>query len=250
MIGFKAGNRVIHMAETDSTNSFASRLLHLEIPEEGTVIMADFQKAGRGQRGSGWVSEAGKNLLISYILYPNFLKIADQFSLNQAISLAVCEFIRKSTRANVYIKWPNDILAGEGKVAGILVENSLRGTQISHSIIGIGINVNQLHFEPFATPASSLSILEKREFNLNTCLKELNTCIEKWYSVLRISNFKKLNDDYASALFRNGIKSEFEKEGHHFWGTITGVNAEGKLQIIHEDGSLSLYNNKEIKFIF
>ena len=75
-------------------------------------------------------------------------------------------------------------------------------------------------------------------------------CIEKWYSVLRISNFKKLNDDYASALFRNGINSEFEKEGNQFWGSITGVNAEGKLQIVHEDGSLSLYNNKEIKFIF
>ena len=242
--------RTIHLAETDSTNSYAARLLHLEIPEEGTVIMADFQKAGRGQRGSGWESESGKNLIISYILYPNFLKIADQFALNQAIALAVTEFIRKMIPAETYIKWPNDVITDGQKIAGILVENSIRGNQITHSIIGMGININQTNFEMYSPQATSLKMVAQRDFDLKKCLSELNSSVEKWYSVLRLSNFKKLNEEYSNSLFRNGKRSEFESKGQKFWGTIKGVNAEGKLQITDDEGNTSLFMNKEVSFIF
>ncbi len=250
MIGFKAGIRTIHLAETDSTNSYAARLLHLEVPEEGTVIMADFQKSGRGQRGSGWESEDGKNLNISYILYPNFLKIADQFALNQVISLAVAEFIRKMVQADTYIKWPNDIITEGQKIAGILTENSIRGNQITHSIIGIGININQTNFEVYNPAATSLKLISAREFDLKKCLATLHLSIEKWYSVLRLSNFKKLNEEYSKSLFRIGKRGEFETKGQKFWGTIKGVNTEGKLQITDDEGNTSLYINKEVSFVF
>ncbi|MBL0343422.1 MAG: biotin--[acetyl-CoA-carboxylase] ligase [Bacteroidetes bacterium] len=249
MLGIKTGQRVIELVETDSTNSYAARLMHLEVPEDGTVIMAGFQKAGRGQRGSGWESEPGKNLLISYILYPNFLKIADQFILNQTISLAVHEFIKKSTSASTAIKWPNDIIAGTGKISGILIENSIRSNQIMHSIVGIGININQLIFETYHPPAQSLSMIENRVFSLKSCLTELNTCIDKWYNLLRINNFRKINEDYLNALYLRNIPSRFEHNGQQFTGTIKGITPEGKLHLITEDGTSQLYLTKEIKYL-
>ncbi|MDQ3050013.1 MAG: biotin--[acetyl-CoA-carboxylase] ligase, partial [Bacteroidota bacterium] len=91
MFGNKPGQRIIELAETDSTNSYAARLLHDEIPEEGTLIYTRFQKAGRGQRGTTWESEHGKNLLLSYIFYPTFLQISNQFLFNQAIAIALRE---------------------------------------------------------------------------------------------------------------------------------------------------------------
>lgn len=250
MIGFKAGLRTIHLPETDSTNSYAARLLHLEVPEEGTVIMADFQKAGRGQRGSGWESQIGKNMIISYILYPNFLKISDQFALNQTISLAVSEFVRKMIPAETFIKWPNDIISDGQKIAGVLVENSIRGNQITHSIIGIGININQTAFEMYSPPATSFKLLTQHDFDLKKCLLELNLSIEKYYNILRLSNFKKLNEDYSNSLFRLGKRNAFEADGKKFWGTIKGVNNEGKLQITDDDGNISMFMNKEVSYIF
>src|SRR5687767_2705494 len=116
MIGNITGNRIIELADTDSTNSYAARLLHNEIPEEGTVILTHFQRAGRGQRGTGWESAPGKNLLASYILYPTFLSPADQFLLNQAITLGVYDFLTEQTSHNVRIKWPNDILVDHSKI--------------------------------------------------------------------------------------------------------------------------------------
>src|SRR5689334_16542482 len=108
MLGTEIGHRVIELEETDSTNSHASRILHDEVPEEGTIVLTQFQKAGRGQRGSLWESERGKNLLASYILYPTFLHPGEQFVLSQAIALAVKDTIHEITGRETVVKWPND----------------------------------------------------------------------------------------------------------------------------------------------
>lgn len=250
MLESRIGHRVIELNETDSTNSYAARLMHLEVPEDGTVIMAGFQKAGRGQRGAGWESDAAKNLLISYIIYPNFLKITNQFALNQVISLGVYDFIKKNTNTKVAIKWPNDIILEKGKIAGILIENSIRSNQILHSIIGIGININQEHFDTHLASARSLKQLTKREFDLKICLSELNSCIGKWYNQLRLNNFRKINEEYTNALFLREIPAKFEQNGKVFTGIIKGVNSDGLLHIVNESGDSQLFMNKEIKYLF
>ena len=250
MIGNTLGRRIIEIEDTDSTNSYAARLLHAEVPEDGTVIMAHYQKSGRGQRSTVWESEAGKNLLVSYIVYPNFLSPPSQFLLNQAITLGVYDFIISQTSQPVAIKWPNDILAGHSKIAGILVENSIRNNRIIHSICGIGINVNQEKFATYNLPATSLSLLENKTFDLRLCLDKLSNCIDKWYSALQVGNDLKIRKAYSEALFLSGTEAVFESKGIRFTGVITGVLDDGRLEIRKGDGITSLFMNKEVRFIF
>ncbi len=250
MFGNKPGQRIIELAETDSTNSYAARLLHDEIPEEGTVIYSRLQKAGRGQRGTNWDSESGKNLLLSYILYPTFLPVTDQFLLNQAIALALQETLQQYTQKPVTIKWPNDILADDAKIAGVLIENSIRNGKVIHSIAGTGININQLQFQSYSRPASSLALLENKLFEISEVLKTLNGFMDKWYSHLRIGNYSRIREAYLKHLFLYKANSKFESSGIRFAGTITGVRPDGRLEISKQDGTEVLFNNKEVKFLF
>lgn len=250
MFGNKPGQRIIEVAETDSTNSYAARLLHEEIPEEGTVIFSSFQKAGRGQRGSNWESEAGKNMLLSYILYPVFLPVSNHFSLNQAISLALQETLQQFTIEEIKIKWPNDILAGNEKIAGILIENTIRNVKLIHAIAGAGININQLQFENYQPPATSLAKLENKTFVTATILKVLNHHIDKWYSLLRVGNYAKINEAFLSKLFQYNQPARYESSGIRFNGTITGIASDGRLKILREDGTDVVFANKEVKFLY
>ncbi|MFI5220658.1 MAG: biotin--[acetyl-CoA-carboxylase] ligase, partial [Bacteroidia bacterium] len=127
------GKYIIRLETVDSTNNYAAALISKSKPAEGTAIMADFQDYGRGQRETIWESENGKNLLVSFILYPQ-IDTADYFLLNECFSLAVREVIEDITGLDVKIKWPNDILVNNKKIAGILIENSIRGNTILYSI--------------------------------------------------------------------------------------------------------------------
>ena len=249
MFGSKPGHRIIELAETDSTNSYAARLLHDKFPEEGTVIVAGYQQSGRGQRGSSWESERGKNLLISYILYPNFLDIRDQFLLNKVIALSVLDCVRANTNKHTEIKWPNDILADGKKIAGILIENSIRNSKITHATAGIGINVNQLVFEDYNFPATSLALLEGKNYQLQQVLKTLNNALDKWYNMLRIGNYELVKNAYLEVLFRYQINSKFESEGKLFNGKITGISDDGYLEILRDDQTITQYKTKEVKFL-
>jgi BirA family transcriptional regulator, biotin operon repressor / biotin---[acetyl-CoA-carboxylase] ligase len=250
MFGNKPGQRIIDLAETDSTNSFAARLLHDEIPEEGTVIITGFQKSGRGQRGAAWESEKGKNLLISYILYPTFLPIHLQFYLTQCVSLALLETLQNFTSVPVQIKWPNDILAGGKKIAGVLIETAIRNDRMIHAIAGAGININQERFGAYSPEATSLLILENKTFDLFTILRELNNSLHKWYTILRLGHFDKITEAYTSNLFLFRQESNFESQGERFEGTITGVQTDGTLLIMKDDQTVLNFRNKEVKFLF
>jgi BirA family transcriptional regulator, biotin operon repressor / biotin---[acetyl-CoA-carboxylase] ligase len=250
MIGNAIGGRIIELDDTDSTNSYAARLLHNEFPEEGTVIMAHVQKAGRGQRSSTWNSQAGKNLLLSYILYPVFLPPADQFLLNQAVALAVYDFIVQSGTGEAGIKWPNDILLNRRKIAGVLIENTIRSNSIINSIAGIGVNINQVDFPVFNLPVTSLALTENKMFALHDCLYLLNSTLDKWYTALQLGQFEKIRKAYSAALYLAGIEALFESNGERFYGTISGVTAEGKLVVEKNNGPSLQFMNKEISFIF
>lgn len=250
MIGVKIGLHRIELEETDSTNSYASRMIHNELPKEGTAILAHFQKAGKGQRGSGWESESRKNLLVSYILYPGFLNVSDHFLLNQCLSLAVFECIQVMTKVPVFIKWPNDILADNRKIAGMLVENTLRNNRIINTIAGIGINVNQTEFKEFYPEAVSLKMLEGKNFDVMKCFDQLNQFIEKWYNLLKFGNHEKIKIAYTRALYMLEKPALFKKGTEQFKGIITGVLNDGHLIVRKENGELSYFLNKEISLVF
>ena len=129
-----------------STNAEAMRMLKTTKPKEGTCIVAKFQHTGKGQRTNQWYSNAGENVLCSFILYPPAHAANQPFMLSKAVALAAHTTIQHFTKQAVEIKWPNDIFVAEKKIAGILIENQWIGSNWNAAVAGIGINVNQREF--------------------------------------------------------------------------------------------------------
>ena len=137
-----------YIKETDSTNNLIRKMMQDENLPEGFLVYTDFQTAGKGQPGNTWESEAGKNLLFSIVLYPHEIPIHEQFVLSEIASLSIKNILAKYTDG-ISVKWPNDIYWNDRKIAGILIENSLKKNEINYSIIGIGLNINQTIFRWF-----------------------------------------------------------------------------------------------------
>ena len=230
--------------------------------QEGVVFFTFHQTAGRGQYGNKWESEPHQNIAISIVLKPTFLNPREQFHLNKAISLAVYDIIAQFVIARhgalslggtkqaggVSIKWANDIYVNDKKIAGILIQNSLSGANIQSSIIGIGLNINQLHFHnlPHAT---SLKIETGKDFDLMEIVEKICQSIEHRYLQLKTRNFNKIHDEYISKLFRWGEDALYQyPDGAYFQGKIVGVNEVGKLCIESKKG-IEDFDIKEVKFI-
>ncbi|MEY4926330.1 MAG: hypothetical protein RI894_766 [Bacteroidota bacterium] len=246
----------LHLFEKlPSTNSYAQEMLtRREAVAEGTLIQAFEQTAGRGQQGTIWQSDAGQNLTFSIILRPTFLPINEQFSLNQAISLAVIDFLtpyikKNDSKSEPRIKWSNDILIGEKKICGILIENSIQNRQLATTILGIGLNINQLDFENLPQ-ATSLRKITGAEYDLAALRQELCDCIEARYLQLRRKHIKQLEKDYLAVLYRFGEDACYERTATNaiFWARIIGITPEGKLEILHQ-GGVDVFSLKEIKFL-
>ena len=146
------GKRWIKLNDVSSTNSYISTLLSQESAIDPIVVLADYQESGKGQGNHTWHSNRGENLLMSLLLFPAFLSASSQFCLSMVASLAITDTL-DSLGIAAKIKWPNDILTKNGKIAGILIEHGISGKTISHSIIGIGLNLNQHAFPEFPVPS-------------------------------------------------------------------------------------------------
>jgi len=216
---------------------------------EGTVIMADHQYAGRGQKEMTWYTEPGKNLTFSLLLKPSFLKISDQFSLNMVISMAVQKALVKWLGEGVSVKWPNDIYYGDQKLGGMLIENMLSGTTYKSAVIGIGLNVNQRVFtQQIAARAISVGQILQQDVDLIQLLAEICSHIESGYLKLKAGTYASLKADYLSNLYRFGQIARYRQSDENFEGQITDVSAEGLLGINRNDTTL-YYNFKEIEFL-
>lgn len=240
-----------HLTETDSTNHFALQILESPNTVHGTAILTDFQTAGKGQKGSRWESERGKNMLASFVFFPDFLQANELFKINQLVSLSVCEVLEDFGEVPFQIKWPNDVLYNNRKIAGILIENSIRGGLCQHSIVGIGINVNQEHFEFYDTPAVSLSMILGKELDDIPALT-LRLRDRILYHMARL----RMDDSYDIDLSKNymvrllGLNQLmlFQYEGKNQEGEITGVDKNGQLMVRFQE-SMTVVGPKEIKFI-
>jgi BirA family biotin operon repressor/biotin-[acetyl-CoA-carboxylase] ligase len=168
---------------------------------EGTVIQALNQTSGRGQFDRSWVSEPGQNITLSVLLKPANLLANEAFMLSKAVALALCQTVSHFLKTPVSIKWPNDIFAGNRKIAGVLIENSIQGDWVKYSIIGIGLNLNQEAFNTDNNP-TSLSLETGEKYAVNDVVEVLLDNLDKSYASLRLRNYKKLNASYFQKLYR------------------------------------------------
>jgi len=244
----KLENNIVFIHETDSTNNYANhQLAEGEVPE-GTVFLAYSQKAGRGQMNNSWESEDGKNLTFSLVLKPRFLEIQKQFMLSKVVTLGICSVLKDYTEG-IKIKWPNDIYAGDRKLGGILIENSVISGQIVNSVIGIGLNINQEKFVSNAPNPVSLKQLTGQDHDLLSLFEQIISTIKVYYRKLYDGNFKEINRLFLGEMYRFEERHRYKSGGSMFYGEITGVNEPGQLLIMDENKKLRQFHFKEVEFI-
>lgn len=242
------GSKLIKLPSCQSTNTMASDLLAGNKLVHGTVISTDKQTAGKGQRGNTWESAPGQNLTFSVVVSPLFLPVSKQFELTVIASLAIVKTLHALGLKSSRIKWPNDIFAGHGKIAGILIENIVRSNQLEWSILGIGLNVNQVVFR--TSGATSVKLELGHEQSLDQILELLLKSLNEYYSMLKSGRIQVLRDQYTHNLMWINERRDFldTHQRRRISGEIVRINHEGKL-VIRSDGKESVYDNKQIVFI-
>lgn len=243
------GQNIVYLPSCQSTNEEAAHLLgHRNVPE-GTIIVTDKQTQGRGQRGNQWEAQAGQNLTFSLVLMPVFLAAAEQFWLNMAVSLAIQETLLPIlTGRQLTIKWPNDVYVDDKKLGGVLIENTLQGYALAHSIVGIGLNVNQVSFN--VPTATSLLLVSPApvDYSLSGLLNTLAGQLEKRYLQLRAGHRNELRATYLQQLYRYQQPHTYLADDQLFMGTIVDLDAIGRLGILTK-GVIRYFAFKEVAFV-
>ena len=216
---------IIWLDSIDSTNEEAKR--HISDIDNLSVLSAYEQTEGRGQRGNTWMSTPGENLMFSIVLKNPKISARDQFGINEITSLSVVDFLSQHG-ISARIKWPNDIYVGSKKICGILIENSLRGSGISSSIIGIGLNINQRNFDVNLPNPTSMVLCQTdlschsdssqchsersdESFDIRTCLEEFMDIFTSYYNryLAAGGDFSSLRQQYLENLWRLDIQEEY-----------------------------------------
>ncbi len=242
---------VHQLNSVDSTNTYLQEYLHREKVEEGFVVSAIEQTAGRGHGRNSWESDPGKNLTFSLLLRPFFIPPENQFLLTQIISLAMVDLLLEILpKKKVTIKWPNDIYIGNKKVAGILIQNFIKGATIDYTIAGIGLNVNQEIFLSDALNPVSLIHFTQKPLVLADVLDRLLMQIKKVYEQSgSVTVREEINKKYLSHLFRYQEMAAFKEKGVRFQASISGIGKFGQLILLHENGEEKSYSFKEVEFV-
>ena len=234
-----------YIAFTTSTNDDArgAEYGHMD------VVWAECQSAGRGQRGHTWHSNVGVNLTFSTVLKPTFLAAVEQFMLSEVVALSLVDALAEYG-VECRIKWTNDIYAGDKKIAGVLIEQSLAGDTIARTVVGIGLNVNQREFPTDLPNPTSIVVERGAECERREVLECFLKHLEKWYSRLERGEREVIESAYNCRLYR---RDEFYAyalpSGERFEAAIRGVRATGHLVLEHRDGSFGEYAFKEVEFV-
>lgn len=241
--------QIIRLEETESTNSYLRDLLKSQHLEEGSVVVADFQTAGRGQVGNNWYSDKGDNLLFSLLIYPTGIPANEQFIISRMVSLAIKNTLDQFAD-DIRIKWPNDIYWKEKKIAGILIENSLQGKIIENSIIGIGLNLNQQIFPVELPNPVSLRQITATEQDKNYILDLLLEEFFLLYRSLQQGEKQVIEDEYMLDLYRANGYYWYEDANGRFQAEIDNVLPSGHLVLRTLDTNEErIYAFKEVQFI-
>jgi BirA family transcriptional regulator, biotin operon repressor / biotin---[acetyl-CoA-carboxylase] ligase len=240
------GRKIEYLPSCHSTNDYALELIKKTVIENGTIVITDNQTGGRGQRGNSWESQAGKNITCTIIYKPEQIKAANQFLLNILLSTSIFKTVSSYGVKDLKIKWPNDIYAGKKKLGGVLIESMLLGSNIENSIIGIGLNINQEHFQ-MEGPTSLRNIIGK-ELSKDLILVKLLECFEENIEIFKKEGIDQFKIEYLKNLFQKGEWCLYEDDEGEFKGRIVGITAIGEI-LIEKDLGLKKYGMKEFRYI-
>lgn len=237
---------LIKLNAIDSTNTYLKTLCRNNAVENFTVVTAQSQTNGRGQMGATWQTESGKNLIMSILFRNSWQDFSALFLLNIAVALSVYDVLFELEIPNLSVKWPNDIMAGNKKIAGILIENIFKTDKTVESIIGIGLNVNQTSFDNLPK-ASSLLLITNQEFNVDYLAEKIAEKIQR--------SCQKLEPDilwnlYHKNLYKINQPIAFETSlKQRFMGIIQGVTLDGNLEVLLENDVVKTFAVKEIAML-
>ena len=237
-----------HFEQIDSTNAFLQKQ-QSECDIRNWVVSADEQTAGKGMGSNSWESEVGKNLTFSLAADMSFLPAERQFLLSEAVPLGIVEVLDKLLPVEkLSIKWPNDIYYGNRKLAGILINSTIKTNMMDISIIGIGLNVNQMQFQNWPTHPISLKLITGKVYALQQLLEQLAEHIMKKVEQLK-SDPTIIEQSYLKRLFRYRTWADYEVDGKVLRLFMTGIDPFGRLQLVDEQQTLYTFDIKEIKFV-
>jgi BirA family biotin operon repressor/biotin-[acetyl-CoA-carboxylase] ligase len=232
------GQPFIQLPVVESTNNYAMAAVQAQMAGHGAAWFAYHQTAGKGQRGKSWLMDAGLNVMLSIVIEPLVLKIADQFKLSAAIATACYDFFSAYALDDSRIKWPNDIYWRDRKAGGILIENIMQGDQWKYAVVGMGININQTDFPPELPNPVSLKQITGKDFDSVKLAKELCDCINSRWQHLIAGGFSEILKDYNKALYKAGEQVMFKKDSGTFEAKISSVNTSGELIINNGDEAI------------
>ena len=236
----------IKLEAINSTNDYTLSLKDSLIFKEGLVVTSSYQSEGNGQRGKTWESNANENLLLSVVIEPK-LELNEQSLISKIVALSVCDLL-KSLGIEAEIKWPNDILVAKQKIAGILIQNKSQGNYITHSVIGLGFNVNQLVFKDYSPKATSLRLQLNKEYEVLQIQEQFLSFLSARLKRLKVGENQE--NEYLNSLFLKDKPAAFESDNKQFMGIIKGVSESGKLLIQLEDDSIAAFENQQVKYLF
>lgn len=240
--------KYIHLEQIDSTNAYLQRQ-QSEHDIRNWVVSADEQTAGKGMGSNGWESEVGKNLTFSLALDMGFLPAERQFLLSEAVPLGIIEVLDTLLPSEkLSIKWPNDIYFENRKLAGILINSTIKANMMDISIIGIGLNVNQMKFQDWPTHPISLKMVTGKEYDLKPLLEQIAERILIKVQQLQ-SSPTSIEKDYLKRLFRYRTWADYEVEGKVLRLFMTGIDSFGRLQLLDTENKPYCFDIKEIRFI-
>ncbi len=239
--------QVIHINQTDSTNSYIKKLPPPS-HDEMLVVTADFQTAGRGQGSNHWESEAGKNLLCSVMVSPTQVKPTHQFLLSEAGALAVAGALSVYTDG-ISLKWPNDIYWHDRKISGTLIETTMATGKLRTCVFGIGVNVNQRMFLSDAPNPVSLWQILGRETDKEELMKRILQALDDNLQILYAGDEKNVSTIYHEHLYRReGFFPYLDADGS-FMAEIMAVADEGPITLRDTAGKIRQYHFKEVQFL-
>ena len=242
--------QIIKLNATDSTNDFLKQLSTSQKLENFTVVSTENQLKGRGQMGSTWTSEPGKNLTFSVFLANALANVDSIYNLNVAVAISILEVLKNENIPELKIKWPNDIMSANKKVGGILIENAIKHNGEIQSIIGIGLNINQQNYDGLPQ-ASSLCLTTGQFYNCEELLTKIVNQLKLNINFINENRGLLLWDKYHQFLYKKNIPSAFENlEGQKFMGIIKQVISNGQLELMMEDDSIQYFNIKELKMLY
>ena len=242
--------KIIKLDAIDSTNDFLKNLSNQNETQNFTIVTAETQTKGKGQMGSKWISESGKNLIVSILEKEVLQNINQIFDLNVAVAVSILQAIETLKIKKLSIKWPNDIMSGNKKIGGILIENVIKPNNIIFSIIGFGLNVNQTNFDDLPN-ASSLKNITNKTFEKELILIKIIEFLEKNIDIFKNNQQVQLWELYHKLLYKKDKIMAFEDQNNEkFMGIIQKVTPSGKLVLMKENDILQEYDVKEIKMLF